>query len=58
MTDMVDKLMQAPFASSEPCKLLINKLTAFTAWLGEHIKLEDEILFPRAIAAEGMPTIE
>ncbi|MBO4895626.1 MAG: hypothetical protein IJK37_04580 [Prevotella sp.] len=55
---MVDKLMQAPFASSEPCKLLINKLTAFTAWLGEHIKLEDEILFPRAIAAEGMPTIE
>ena len=47
-----------PFASSEPCIMLTNKLTAFVAWLGEHIKLEDEILFPRAIAAEGITTIE
>ena len=52
------KQQQEPFASSEAGKQLTNKLTAFTAWLGEHIKLEDEILFPRAIAAEGMPTIE
>jgi iron-sulfur cluster repair protein YtfE (RIC family) len=44
--------------AKEAGKQLTNKLTAFTAWLGEHIKLEDEILFPRAIAAEGMPTIE
>ena len=62
--DRYDRIMgimqqqQEPFASSEACKQLTNKLTTFTAWLGEHIKLEDEILFPRAIAAEGMPTIE
>jgi regulator of cell morphogenesis and NO signaling len=52
------KQQQEPFASSEPCKMLTNKIEGFVAWLGEHIKLEDEILFPRAITAEGMPTIE
>ena len=52
------KQQQEPFASSEACKQFTNKLEGFTAWLGEHIKLEDEILVPRAIAAEGMPTIE
>ena len=46
-----------PFASSEQCRLLTDKITAFAAWLGEHIKLEDEILFPLAILAEGMPIV-
>ena len=52
------KQQDEPFASSEAYKQFTNKITTFTAWLGEHIKLEDEILFPRAIAMEGMPMIE
>ncbi len=52
------KQFEEPFASSEPFRMLTDKLTCFLGWLKEHIQLENEVLFPRAIKAEGMPTIE
>ena len=43
-----------PFASSEECLLLTGFIEAFQQKLQEHIYLENENLFPRAIAAEGL----
>ena len=46
-----------PFASSEEARQLVSCVNVFLQKLQEHIYLENENLFPRAIAAEGMPEI-
>ena len=48
------KTFAEPFASSEECRQLIGCIEAFLQKLQEHIYLENENLFPRAIQMEGL----
>ena len=48
------KMFAEPFASSEECRQLVSGIEAFYTKLQEHIYLENENLFPRAIKAEGL----
>ena len=52
------KTFAEPFASSEECRQLVSGIETFHAKLQEHIRLENENLFPRAIQAEGLPEME
>ena len=52
------KAFEDPFASSPECQQLVNGIEVFYERLQEHIYLENENLFPRAIAAEGLPEME
>ena len=48
------KTFTVPFASSEECHQLVSCIEVFLQKLKEHIYLENENLFPRAIKAEGL----
>ena len=48
------KTFAEPFASSAECQQLVSGIEAFVQKLQEHIYLENENLFPRAIKAEGL----
>ena len=48
------KTFAKPFASSAECQQLVSGIEAFLEKLQEHIYLENENLFPRAIKAEGL----
>ena len=48
------KTFAGPFASSAECQQLVSGIEAFLQKLQEHIYLENENLFPRAIEAEGL----
>ena len=48
------KTFTEPFASSEECRQLVSCIEVFLQKLQEHIYLENENLFPRAIKMEGL----
>ncbi|MBQ2209802.1 MAG: hemerythrin domain-containing protein [Prevotella sp.] len=48
------KTFTEPFASSEECRQLVSCIEVFLQKLKEHIYLENENLFPRAIKMEGL----
>ena len=53
----ISKTFTEPFASSEEARQLVSCVEMFLQKLQKHIYLENENLFPRAIAAEGLPEI-
>ena len=48
------KTFTEPFASSEECRQMVSCIEVFLQKLQEHIYLENENLFPRAIKMEGL----
>ena len=48
------KTFTEPFASSEDCRQFVSCIEVFLQKLQEHIYLENENLFPRAIKMEGL----
>ena len=53
ITEICDAFSK-PFSSSTECKTLTEEIRLFLDKLQEHIWIENEILFPRAVEAEGM----
>ena len=48
------KTFTEPFVSSEECRQMVSCIEVFLQKLHEHIYLENENLFPRAIKMEGL----
>lgn len=52
------KAFEAPFAETDEAKQLVERISKFVNKLHEHIHIENEVLFPRVIEAEGLPVME